>query len=196
MNRFGMHDVWVDWTGRRNVKEGWMTSAEVCEEEQEATERLTYQIALRTLGAWLDAHGAESDIRILETMDGFVVQGTGRQTIGIESSRTITFDRVWQLSEDKKYRRRSRTKDGGFQNLLRAVGHELDEADAHTILLEQIDEELLLTYVYPRYEGGYAVVKHFTVIAPEGRQHLLRAAQNRRKPGKIAKGIIRLMVEA
>ena len=173
-----------------------MISAEVREEEYEATERLTYQTALRALGAWLDAHGAESDIRILETTDGFVVQGRGRQSTGMESSRTITFDHVWQLSEDKKYRRRTRTKDGGYQNLLRAVGHELDEADAHTILLEQVDEELLLTYVYPRYEGGYAVVKHFTVIGPTARRDLLRAAQQRRKPGKIAQGIIRFMADA
>jgi hypothetical protein len=172
-----------------------MISAQIREEEYEATERLTYQIALRAVGAWLDASGAGSDIRILETTDGFMVQQATPESTGVESSQTISFDRVWHLSGDKKYRKRSKEKDGGYQNLLRAVGFELDQADAHDILLEQIGEELLLTYVYPRYQGGFSVIKQFTVIAPDARQDLIRAAQERRKPGKIVRGLNRLVAE-
>lgn len=170
-----------------------MINAQVREEKNEATEQLTYQTALRAVGAWLDAQGAASGVRILETTDGFVVQQGAGLNSQVESAQTITFDQVWQLSEDKKYRKRSREKEGGYQNLLRAVGFELDQADAHAMLLEQIGEELLLTYVYPRYQGGFSVVKHFSVIAPDARRDLLQAAQTRRKPGKIAQGLSRLI---
>lgn len=163
------------------------------EDEHEATEALTYQTALRAIGAWLDARGTEFDVRILETTDGFVVQRANSASAGVESSQTITFGQVWQMADDRKYRKRSREKEGGYQNLLRALGYELDEADAHSILLEQIGDELLLTYVYPRYQGGFAVVKHFTVIAPDARHDLLHAAQERRKPGKITQGLMRLI---
>ncbi len=176
--------------------EGPTIDAGILEEEDEVDESLNYQTALRAIGAWLDSHGADSGIRILETTGGFVVQRAEGHIAGIGSSQTITFDQVWELAEGKKYRKRSKGEDGGFQNFLRAVGHELDEAEAHTILLEQIDEELLLTYIYPRYQGGISFIKHFTVIAPEARQDLLRAAQERRKPGRLTKGLIRFIGDA
>jgi hypothetical protein len=162
-------------------------------ENHAQTEGLTYQVALRALGAWLDAQGAAPGIRIVETTAGFVVQQSSQDSTGVETSRTITFDEVWDLAGDKKRRKRSKEKDGGYQNLLRAVGYELDEADAHTILVDQIDEDLLVTYLYPHYVGGFALLKQFTVIAPETRMEVVRAAQDRRSPGKLTQGLFRLM---
>lgn len=170
--------------------------AVVREEEDEVAEALTYQTALRAIGTWLDVHSAGTGIRVFETTDGFIVQQADRHSAGVHSAQTITFDEVWELAEDKKYRKRSRGKDGAYQNFLRAVGHELDEAEAHSILLEEVGEELLVTYVYPRYHGGFSLLKHFTLISPESRQDLVRAAQERRKPGKIAQGLSRFMAEA
>jgi hypothetical protein len=173
-----------------------MISTATRNEFQSETEHLTYQVALRALGAWLDDQGAAPGIRILETMEGFVVQQSSQHSTGAETSRTLTFDQVWDLDAARKNRKRSKEKDGGYQNVLRAIGFELDEADAHTILLEQIDDDLLLTYVYPHYVGGFALLKQFTVIAPEARQEMLRAAQSRRSQGKFAKSLSRLMGEA
>jgi hypothetical protein len=160
------------------------------------TEGLTYQVALRALGASLDAQGASRGIRILETTAGFVVQQSSPESTGVETTQTIRFDQVWDLDGDKKLRKRVKEKDGGYRNLLDAVGRELDEAHAHMILLEEIDQDLLLTYVYPHYAGGFALLKHFTVIAPEARAELVRTVQDRRSPGKFAKGFSRLMGEA
>jgi hypothetical protein len=126
-------------------------------------------------------------------MEGFLVQQSNQDSTGAESSHLVTFDQIWDLDGDRKNRKRSKEKDGGYQNLLRAVGYELDGVDAHTILLEQIDDDLLLTYVYPHYVGGFALMKQFTVIAPEARKEMLRAAQGRRSQGKIAKGFSRLL---
>lgn len=173
-----------------------MTISGSRKEDDAVPEALTYQTALRAIGAWLDSRGAGSSIRIFETTDGFVVQQDDGYQAGVDSTQTITFDEVWALAEDKRYRRRSRREYGGFQNLLRAIGRELDEAEAHSILLEQIGEDVLLTYVYPRYGGGVSLLKHFTVMVPQARQDLLRAAQGRRKPGKLTQGLAKFIADA
>jgi hypothetical protein len=157
------------------------------------TEGLTYQVALRELGAWLDDRGRAPGIRIVETTEGFIVQQSSPHSTGLETSEAIAFDQVWNLADNAKRRKRSKEKDGGYQNLLRAVGYELDEADAHSILLEQIDDDLLLTYLSPHYVGGFALMKHFSIIQPETRVEMLHAAQGRRSPGKLVKGFLRLI---
>jgi hypothetical protein len=170
-----------------------MISAATRKETLVETEGLTYQLALRALGAWLDEQGRAPGIRIVETTAGFIVQQSSPHHTDVETSREMAFDQVWNLADTTKRRKRSRQKDGGYQNLLRAVGYELDEADAHMILLEQIEDDLLLTYLRPQIVGGFALVKHFSVIPADRRIEMLRAAQGRRNPGKLAKGFLRLM---
>jgi hypothetical protein len=186
-----VHDVWVQ--AATESEGGSMISTATRNETQSETDSLTYQVALRVLGAWLDDQGAAPGIRILETMEGFVVQQSSDHSTGAETSQTLTFDQVWDLDAQKKNRKRSKEKDGGYQNLFRAIGYELDEADAHTILLEQIDDDLLLTYLYPHYVGGFALLKQFTVIGREARREMLRMAQTRRSQGIFATGLSRLI---
>jgi hypothetical protein len=159
-------------------------------------EALSYQVALRALGAWLDDEGHAPGIRIVETTEGFVVQQSSPDRTGVETSESVPFDRVWNLADSTTRRKRSKEKDGGYQNLLRAVGYELDEADAHAVLLEQIDDDLLLTYLRPQYVGGYSLLKQFSIIRPEMRTEMLRAAQGRRSPGRLVKGVLRLIGDA
>lgn len=157
------------------------------------TESMTYQIALRVLGAWLDTQGLVSGIRILETTDGFLVQQASEVDPGTDTARTITFEQIWDLDGDKKLRKRSKERNGGNQSFFEAMGYELDEADAHSLLLEAVNEDYLLSYLYPHYVGGFAVLKRFIVITPDSREEILRAARDRRDPGKLAKGFARLI---
>jgi hypothetical protein len=70
--------------------------------------RSDYQDVLRALGSFVDDHGY-SDIRIIETEDGLVIQGrvTDRREIGESSYETylITDDDIKELVRDA-FRRR------------------------------------------------------------------------------------------
>ena len=154
---------------------------------------LTYQVALRAIGTWLDSISTIASIRIVETDKGFLLQWADSDPAGVLTSRMIPFDDVWALDEDKQLRKRSKDELGGFQNVLRAVGYQLDEAGGRAMLLEQVDDSFLLTYVYATYSGGYALVKDFSVLAPEDCLELVNVARQRRRPGKLTKGFLRLL---
>ena len=70
--------------------------------------RSDYQDVLRALGSFIDDHGY-SDIRIIETEDGLVIQGrvTDRREIGESSYETylITDDDIKEMVRDA-FRRR------------------------------------------------------------------------------------------
>ncbi|HEX6508844.1 MAG TPA: hypothetical protein VF221_14545 [Chloroflexota bacterium] len=153
---------------------------------------MTYQIALRALGAWLDINQAATGVRLLETKEGFLVQHPHASDADLVT-RTITFDDIWELDAQGKQKKRPRRKDEGYQNLLRALGHELDAADARTILLAEVDDDILLTYLYPHYVGGFALLKHFGIIPRTERATLVQNAFARRKPGRITQGLHRLL---
>lgn len=166
------------------------------QETNTKTEVLTYETALRALGSWLDSQRGIASIRVMETTEGFLVQDTSAERPDVETSRTVTFDDVWDLSEDKRFRKRSKDVLGGYQNVLRAVGFEFDEAGARSILLEQVEDDLILTYLYPLYSGGHSLTKQFTVLAPNAKRDLVSGALERRKPGKLSRGFLRLLGDA
>jgi hypothetical protein len=174
-----------------NRTEAVVATTDVADERAEQSEEaLTYQVALRALGSWLDAEDAGPGVRVIETVGGFLVQ---RPTAdGGMISDTLTFDAIWDLDALGKRKKRARRK-GGYQDFLRAVGYELDAADAHTVLLAEVGDELMVTYLYPHYVGGFALIKQVSVIRGEDRETVVRAAIQRRKPGRLTKGLTRLL---
>jgi len=89
-----------------------MINAAIREETVIETETLTYQVALRALGAWLDDQGRAPGFRIVETTEGFVVQQSSPNRTDVETSQAMAFDQEWNLADTTKRRKRSREKDG------------------------------------------------------------------------------------
>jgi hypothetical protein len=161
--------------------------------EEDEAEALSYQVALRAVGGWLDSQRGATGIRIVELTDGLLVQYGSTDASESARSRTFSFDEIWDLNDEQKRRKRSRNRPESYQNVLRALGHELDEADGRSMLLEQVDGDLMLTYLYPHYVGGFALVKQFSSLTPETQLELVRSSQQRRTPGKLTRGLIRLI---
>jgi hypothetical protein len=157
------------------------------------TDRLTYQAALRAIGQWLDLQEATAGMRIVETPDGFLVAHTPDDDPDNDVSWMFTFDDMIALAEDMSRRTRFPGGSVQYQDLLRAVGYELDEVEAHAVLLEQVNDDLLLTYLYPNYVGGLSLHKQFTVMPQDAAAELVCNARERRTAGSVAKGFLTLL---
>jgi hypothetical protein len=122
---------------------------------------VSYQRILRTVGAYLDEYAA-SQISLIETKDGIALRtapiGDGTLSTLVEFSYDDLVDRNSLLA-----RRRGRGSmpaakprrmhsghlsfEAMYQDLLRALGWELDDTSAYNVLLEECDGSFFVTYV-------------------------------------------------
>ncbi len=155
----------------------------------------TYQWMLRALGAFLDEEPS-CRITIAEVADGFLVR-MQRSLHKIEP-RVLHFNRatlVEQLEELTRQRTPAfgRVRHSGFwsklpnghQDFLRALGFELDEASAHGILIEELEDGIVLTYSYPERDTGAWRKRMLVLGLPEIEEILNAAFDRRRKPSTV-----------
>jgi hypothetical protein len=122
---------------------------------------VSYQRILRTVGAYVDEYAA-SQISLIETKDGIALRtaqiGNGTVPTLIEFSYEDLVDRNALLT-----RRRGRgsmaaakprrmhsghlSLETMYQDLLRALGWELDDTSAYNVLVEEVDGNFFVTYV-------------------------------------------------
>jgi hypothetical protein len=150
-------------------------------------QRLPYQWVLRGIGAELDARGA-SQIMLLEGQDGFWVR-----FLGPDSEQGL---QLVQMGYEELLATKSRTEGkrarqtlfqkqalpGGYQDFLRALGYELEQASAYSILIDEQDEDFLVTYQYLNSADGYVARMQMAVLDPSQRGALLQHAYARRQP--------------
>ena len=87
--------------------------------------------------------------------------------------------------ETARAARKSREEQiGPYQDFLRALGFELEQAGAYFILLDEVDDDFLITYQYLRPTQGYQPYKHLSVINRNAREDLLQSAYSRRQTQK------------
>jgi hypothetical protein len=151
---------------------------------------IPYQTYLRELGDWLDERSV-SAVAILEAPTGFVVTyesgDTGQPKLmekfflfrdidrtARESGRTV------RMQGEAKSSALSR-EPGGYRNLLRAIGLELQEQAAHSIVIDEVGSQLLLTYQVILPSKGYGGVKRIRILGPSERQALREKARKRRQ---------------
>jgi hypothetical protein len=122
---------------------------------------VSYQRMLRTVGAYLDEYAA-TQISLIETKDGFALR-TARPRNGmaptllefayddlVDRNSLLTRRRgrgAMAAAQPRRLHSGHLSLDAMYQDLLRALGWELDDSSAYNVLLEEVDGSFFVTYV-------------------------------------------------
>lgn len=149
----------------------------------------TYQWLLRALGAYLDT-APSGRITLAETPDGFVVRlqnaGTTLDPVIVELPRDALVEQIHSLLQSTRSTTRTRHQGiwwnfpNGHQDFFRSLGFELDEAQAQDVLLDELENELILTYRYPDPQSG-SFGKRMVILGIADIESILNAAFERRE---------------
>jgi hypothetical protein len=146
---------------------------------------LSYQTSLRSIGAWLDEWCA-SGVTLVETPGGWAVRYGFKRTT--PPALLKLFERA-ELEALEVERRKLREavpnpprRAGHYEDVLRALGAELDSAHAATAVIDHIDEAMLVTFQIRKPSEGFNWHKQMLLVMPEARQAMLDRARRRRKP--------------
>lgn len=148
----------------------------------------TYQWLFRALGAYLDGEPS-SRITLAETPAGFVVRFQALSTVAdplvVQLHRDTLVDQIHALPRGAKSAAKTRHQGiwwnfpNGHQDFFRALGFELDEAQARNVLLDELEDQLILTYGYPDPDSQ-AGRKRVIVLTIADIEAILNAAFERR----------------
>jgi hypothetical protein len=155
---------------------------------------VSYQAMLRTVGAYLDEYVA-SEVSLVETPDSFAIRLSrphdGTQLVELHYEDLV--DRTSSLS-----RRRGRGAlrtisphvltqglarlEVYYQDLLRALGWELDDSSGYNVLLEEVEGAFLVTYMSLDPNSGYLWRKRSAKLGVPELEVVLKDAYGRRQP--------------
>lgn len=157
-------------------------------------ERIPYQARLRVIGRDLD-HRHAFGVRVLETPSGFSVQYCEDPQRPEMASLTFSHEELAARAKSRRFqtllrhpmRAGKRFKQGKptYQDFFRALGYELEDAGAYTILLDELEEGYLLTYQFFNPESGFVLLKHRVALQADAAGAIVNAAGMRR--GRIAR---------
>lgn len=153
----------------------------------------TYQWLLRALGAYLDEEPS-CRISLAEVSDGFLVRlqrALHKLDPQVEHFKRDTLqDQLIRLRNERKQGARPRHQGvwssfpNGHQDFFRALGYELDQAQARGILIDELEDGVVVTYSYPDAAAGSKWKKRMVVLGVSEIEAILNAAFDRRKkPG-------------
>ncbi len=146
-----------------------------------------YELSLRKLGAWLDAVLAYR-ITLTEVPRGFVVRYHRQDMEPVFVERFFPHVEVESLRlGDLRLRRRLAGRlgnrlqgvalePGGYQDLFRALGHEIDRAHAGDTLIREDGMDAILSLTFETPHGNQEMV-----LGPDDRAALRLEARSRRK---------------
>jgi hypothetical protein len=126
---------------------------------------------------------------VVETPTGFSVQYGTDSDSGLVEGMHLTHDdilagtrrsRLQPLLRRPISSSRARRGRQTYENLLRALGYELEEAGAYGVLLDELDEGWLVTYQFLSPEHGFALHKHRVVVREEETSQIVQIAMARR----------------
>lgn len=145
-----------------------------------------YQQLLRSVGFYLDLRSA-SQISVVEDNDRFLVRYQSYDHREEEISVVLSIAELTALEAEGKSRRSQpgieptgRDNQRHYEDILRAMGYELELLSAHAIIVDEVDRSFTLTYHYvPPHDT--ATRKHRTTIRPNDAELILRDARLRRR---------------
>lgn len=153
-------------------------------------ETVSYEIALRVIGRHLDAEPAYH-VSILEVDDGFTVryQVTQHQTDGktIQFSKDKLADLFVFQTAGRGLARKHERKAGmwadlphGHQEFFRALGFALDQDGARSISLEELSEEVRVSYMHQDPNNPVRLEKRHVVLRDSDILTMVESARHRR----------------
>ena len=145
--------------------------------------RLSYQPLLRALGAWLDNSNA-CNVNLIETSTGFNVRyGVGEDPLQLRKF-ILTHAELEHLEAAMK-ERRPINPSGRYQDFFRALGYEIDAQAGAYMVLDEVEDNIFLTFCQPCAGGGLNWIKRARVLNSEDQRAILRKAYARRKPPEV-----------
>lgn len=161
-----------------------------------AGQKLTYASMLDEVGAWLDDNSPHC-FTVLETVDGFTVIFTATSE-GPPRVAEMYFDRH-SLGRQRRgnllaslaggQSRRWSLSIAGRQEFLAALGFELDHHQAQSVLIDELDDQLVVTYSYVDAAEGYLWHKHIVFLGPREISSIIETARERerkqQKPSRV-----------
>jgi hypothetical protein len=167
--------------------------------DREPKDSIAYQPLLRVLGAYLDDQGCAA-MELLEEPTGFSLLHGRERCSPVTRLARFQFDELWQTERDRK-ERRSHDRDAqdtaaltdSYEDFLRALGYELEQAGAYSVLVAEIEDDFLVTYQYLNAAEGFVVRKRMSVIGAEERREIVQAARERwAQPERPRRGLLEL----
>jgi hypothetical protein len=150
----------------------------------------TYQWLLRALGAYLDEEPS-CRISLAEVSDGFLVRlqrALHKLDPQVEHFKRETLkEQIDKLTSQRKPGPRARHQGvwssfpNGHQDFFRALGYELDQANARGILIDELEDGIVVTYSYPDTSNGSKWKKRMVVLGLSEIEAILNAAFERRQ---------------
>lgn len=143
-----------------------------------------YQPLLRRLGAQLDDIGA-SDVGITELLDGFLVQLGDGLTLELLEDDLQDLESI--LRGQRAAGSGAAVRAGRYQDVLRALGYELDRVRAHSVQIEELQDGFVVRYRRPEATDDTVIWHSETTIWGPARA-LLDDAYARRGTGGPTRG--------
>jgi hypothetical protein len=144
---------------------------------------------LRVIGLDLD-HRHASRVRLMETPSGFSVQYFEDSQADAIASLNYTHAELNARARGGRIQPLLRHPIGGgkrfkqgrptYQDFFRALGYELEDAGAYSILLDEIDDGYLLTYQFYNPESGFMLHKHRVALHADAAGEIVNVASMRR----------------
>lgn len=163
----------------------------------EKGEKPSYQELLRCVGQFFDAHEA-SRIHVLEVIDGFSVRYQTGDTPDSTRTAHLTETALARTGRDLETRRRRlsfhfgrRAEEADYEDILRALGYELDVVRAYSLLIDELDDGIVVTYQFLKPTEGFNVRKRMVILGQEAMRSVVADAHHRRE--QRSKGVLTLL---
>ena len=158
---------------------------------QVSRERVPYQATLRAIGARLDGMRV-CRINLLEVADGFMIRYQESQDDSQLSLLHCEHRELLSLSTELEHKRKRKgfsfsqkeSSVGTYENVLRALGFELDQAEAYSLLIDELDDGMVVTYQYLRPSEDFQARKRMVILGAEAMAAVIEDAKSRRDNGK------------
>lgn len=181
-----------EWTVRRHAQVDGPERSTIGPEGGAGTVR--YCTALELVGRYLDMSHA-CRIHVLEVVDGFTVRFQTDPNTPTSLTTHLTHAALEEETRQPAGGRRRLTapirrrgSPAGYEAVLAALGHELDLVHAFSLLVDELDNALLVTYQFLRPSDGFHVRKRMVLLERDTIRAVLgdsRAQSARRAEGRL-----------
>ncbi len=148
-----------------------------------------YGVTLRAIGAWLDELHP-TYFSVVETPNGLNVVamlGTSGTDISDTYFPSNELARQWEALVHRRGAAPSADSSialfpTGRQDFLHALGAELDESGAESLLIDQYDDAIFLSYAYLDPKRGFSWRKRMIILDVDAISTITKVARTRRRP--------------